>query len=45
MPKPKYNADIFGALVADHDTHRALLEKIEATTGESPERKALFEEP
>jgi hypothetical protein len=44
MPKPKYNADIFGALIADHDKHRALLNQIEATTGASPERKALFEE-
>jgi hemerythrin-like domain-containing protein len=44
MPKPKYNADIFGALIADHDKHRALLDQLEATTGASPERKALFEE-
>lgn len=44
MPKSKYNPDIFGALVADHDKHRALLDQIEATTGGSPERKALFEE-
>jgi hypothetical protein len=44
MPKLKYNADIFGALIADHDRHRALLDQIEATTGASPKRKALFEE-
>lgn len=44
MPKPKYSADIFGVLVADHDKHRALLEQLETTTGASPERKALFEE-
>jgi hypothetical protein len=44
MPKLKYNAEIFGALIADHDRHRALLDQIEATTGASPKRKALFEE-
>jgi hemerythrin-like domain-containing protein len=44
MPKLKYNADIFGALVADHDKHRALLDQLEDTTGASPERKVLFEE-
>lgn len=44
MPKPKYSADIFGVLVADHDKHRALFEQLETTTGASPERKALFEE-
>lgn len=37
-------ADIFERLKADHDKHRGLLERIEATSGETPERKALFEE-
>jgi hemerythrin-like domain-containing protein len=44
MPKSKYNPDIFGALVADHDKHRALLDQVEATSGASAERVALFEE-
>lgn len=44
MPKPKYNADIFATLVADHDKHRALFEQLETTTGASPERAALFED-
>ena len=37
-------ADIFERLRADHDKHRDLLDRIEATSGETPERKALFEE-
>ena len=36
--------DIFERLRADHDKHRDLLDRIEATSGETPERKALFEE-
>lgn len=44
MKKPKYNPDIFGALVADHDKHRVLLGRLEATEGALAERKALFEE-
>jgi Hemerythrin HHE cation binding domain len=44
MKKTKYNSDIFGALVADHDKHRVLLGRLEATEGASAERKALFEE-
>ncbi len=44
MPKSKYNPDIFGALVADHDKHRALLDQLEATSGASAERVTLFEE-
>lgn len=34
---------IFKALENDHNKHRELLDQIEATTGESPERKKLFE--
>lgn len=44
MPKSKYDADVFGALVADHDRHRALLDQVEATSGASAARVALFEE-
>lgn len=44
MAKPKYNPDIFGALIADHDRHRTLLDRLEATSGASAERKTLFEE-
>lgn len=36
--------DIFDRLKADHDKQRALLDKIEQTHGDTPERKALFEE-
>jgi Hemerythrin HHE cation binding domain len=45
-PVTKFRGDpaIFGSLVDDHDTHRLLLAKLAATTGASPERKALFEE-
>jgi hypothetical protein len=45
-PKTKYrgNPDIFGRLVEDHDRHRALLAMIDATTGESKDRKRLFKE-
>lgn len=38
------HADIFDVLKTDHDKHRALLAALEATTGESDERVALFEE-
>ncbi len=38
------HADIFDVLKQDHDRHRALLAAVEATTGESDERVALFEE-
>ncbi len=40
----KYNNDIFGALVVDHNKHRELLDALEATSGDTPERTALFEE-
>jgi hemerythrin superfamily protein len=33
---------IFERLIEDHDTHRALIEQIEQTTGDSEERQALF---
>lgn len=36
--------DIFARLEADHDSQRALLLDIEATSGASDERKRLFEE-
>jgi len=34
---------IFARLKQDHDRHRELLERIDATHGDSPERAALFE--
>ncbi|WP_432768225.1 MAG: hemerythrin domain-containing protein [Sphingopyxis sp.] len=34
---------IFARLKADHDRHRDLLDKIDATHGDSPERETLFE--
>lgn len=36
--------DIFERLKQDHDRHRALLDRIEQTHGESDERVALFEQ-
>lgn len=36
--------DIFAALIVDHDKHRALLDQLEATSGASDERSALFAE-
>lgn len=38
------NPDLFGQLVEDHDRHRALISMIEQTSGDSPERRRLFEE-
>ncbi len=38
------SADIFSALIADHEKHRALIAAIEETSGASDERKSLFEE-
>ncbi len=35
--------DIFDRLKQDHDVHRTMLEKIGDTSGDSDERKALFE--
>jgi hypothetical protein len=35
-------ADIFDRLIQDHDLHRGLLGRLEATRGESAEREALF---
>lgn len=37
-------ADIFDRLKADHDKQRDLLDRIEQTHGDTPERKTLFEE-
>ena len=34
---------IFARLKADHDRHRELLDKIEQTKGDSPDREKLFE--
>ena len=39
-----YPHDIFEALVQDHDRHRELFDQLEATEGETEERKRLFEE-
>lgn len=38
------NPDVFGRLVEDHDHHRALIAMIEETSGDSPERRLLFDE-
>jgi len=35
--------DIFERLIEDHDKHRELIDAIKATTGDSDERKQLFE--
>lgn len=34
--------DIFTRIKADHDTHKTLLEKLEATSGDSEERRELW---
>ena len=34
---------IFARLKADHDRHRKLLDQIDETKGDSPEREKLFE--
>lgn len=36
--------DIFGRLIEDHDRHRQLIEAIKATSGDSDERRGLFDE-
>ena len=36
--------DIFERLIQDHNHHRQLIKAIEATSGESDERKSLYEE-
>ncbi|QZH75626.1 MAG: hemerythrin domain-containing protein [Erythrobacter sp.] len=36
--------DIFARLKQDHDKHRALLDKLAQTSGDSEERRELFEE-
>ena len=38
------HSDIFDRLKLDHDKHRDLLARIAETHGDTPERKALFEE-
>lgn len=45
-PETKFRGDpeIFGRLVADHDKHRALIAMIEETSGDSTDRRKLFEE-
>ena len=35
--------DIFDRLIQDHDKHRRLIKAIEATSGDSEERRALYE--
>ncbi len=35
--------DIFDRLIADHEKHRALIKAIEETSGDTPERRELFE--
>ena len=44
MTNYKYNKDIFGALVVDHNKHRELLDALEQTSGDTPERVTLFKE-
>ena len=46
VPKTPFRGDpeIFGRLVEDHDRHRALLAMIEETSGDSADRRTLFEE-
>lgn len=39
-----YPHEIFADLIQDHERHRDLIARIEATEGESDERVALFEE-
>ncbi len=36
-------ADIFGRLIEDHDRHRKLIDQIKETSGDSDERRSLFE--
>lgn len=36
--------DIYSAIKSDHDNHRALMERIADTSGESEERKAAWDE-
>ena len=36
--------DIFDRLIQDHDKHRGLIKAIEATSGDSEERRALYEQ-
>lgn len=36
--------DIFARLIEDHEKHRSLLDRLLATSGDSDEREALFEE-
>lgn len=43
VTKFRGNPDIFGRLVADHDEHRALIAMIEQTSGDSPDRRRLFD--
>lgn len=45
-PKTKFRGDpdVFGRLVEDHDRHRALLARVEATKGMLDERDTLFTE-
>lgn len=39
-----HHTDIFDRLTADHDKHRALLDRISASGGETAQRRTLFEE-
>ena len=36
--------DIFDRLIQDHDKHRGLIKAIEATSGDSEERRSLYEQ-
>ena len=36
--------DIFDRLIQDHDKHRKLIKAIEATSGDSEERRSLYDE-
>ena len=36
--------DIFDRLIQDHDKHRGLIKAIEATSGDSEDRRSLYEQ-
>lgn len=48
MNKPKtklrFDSKIFGRLIEDHDLHRSILQQIDQTKGNTPERRRLFKQ-